>query len=187
LRTLPAILLLAAALPCAAQQPAPPAVPVDPELRQNPGNDYFQRGRNLYDAARRSNDHQIRTAGYERTIPIFTDYLTRFGNHENAPAAWYYLGQCYYQTGRINEASRCFHTVLQRFGKGPYAAAAASALAVDHYARKEFAIASTLFERSAANAPRAQDQQRAHYYRAMCLHQLGRTNEAVTAYRKVVD
>ncbi len=183
-----AALLLAAALPGAAQQAQPPAAaPVEPELRQDPGNDYFQRGRNIYDAARRAKDHALRTAEYERAIPIFTDYLTRFGNHQNAPAAWYYLGQCYYQTARLDEASRCFHTVLQRFGKGPYAAAAASALAVDHYSRKEYAIAATLFERSAANAPRAQDQQRAHYYRAMCLHQLGRANEAIAAYRKVVE
>ncbi len=181
------ILLLAAALPAAAQQPRPPAArPVAPALRADPGNDYFQRAKNLYDVARRTKDHQTRIAAYERAIPLLSDYLTRFGNHENAAAAWYYLGRSYYHTGHLHEASRCFHTVLRRFRKGPYAAAAASALAVDHYSRREFALASSLFKSAAENATRVEDQQRANYYRAMCLHQLGRTREATAAYRKVI-
>jgi tetratricopeptide (TPR) repeat protein len=179
----------AAVLPAAAQRPRPNppiARPVQPALRADPGNDYFQRAKNLYDVARQTRDAQTRIAAYERAIPLLTDYLTRFGNHKNAVAAWYYLGRSYYHTGHIPEASRCFHTVLRRFGKGPYAAASASALAVDHYTRKEFALAASLFKTAAQNAPRVQDQQRAIYYRALCLHQLGRTREAITAYKKVI-
>jgi len=182
------ILLPAAVLPAAAQRrPRPPvARPVEPALRADPGNDYFLRAKSLYDAARQTRDAQGRIAAYERAIPLLSDYLTHFGNHKNAVAAWYYLGRSYYHTGHIHEASRCFHTVLRRFGKGPYAAAAASALAVDHYTRKEFALASSLFKTAAENAPRVQDQQRAIYYRALCLHQLGRTREAIAAYKNVL-
>jgi tetratricopeptide (TPR) repeat protein len=188
-RIVPIFALLAVAeLPSAsAQQPRPPAArPVEQPLRADPGNDYFHRAKNNYDIAKQMRDHQSRIAAYERAIPLFTDYLTRFGSHKNAVAAWFYLGQCYYHTGHPNEASRCFHTVLRRFGKGPYAAAAASALAVDHYVRKEFALASTLFKTAAENAPRIQDKQRALYYRAACLHQLGRTRDAIAAYNQVI-
>lgn len=179
------ILLIAALLPVAAQE-VPRATPVDPALNANPGVDFFQRAKNLYGAARRAPNRAAGQADYQRAIPLFTDYLTRFGNHENAAAAWYYLGDCYYQIGRTIEAERCFHTVLNRYRNGIYVAAAASKLAVDHYTRKEFALAATLFERSAANATKPDDQQRAHYYRAMCLHQLSRGAEAISAYREVI-
>ena len=139
------ILLISALLPAAAQEP-PRAAPVDPALQANPGNDFFQRAKNLYDSARRAGSRQAAVPDYERAIPLLTNYLTRFGNHANAAAAWYYLGDSYYQIGRVNEASRCFHTVITRFQKGTYVAAAASKLAVDHYTRKEFALAATLFE-----------------------------------------
>jgi len=184
-----AAILLIAALPTATAQdapPAPPARPADPALTANPALDFFQRAKNLYDAARRAPDRGAGQADYERAIPLFTDYLTRFGDHQNAPAAWYYLGDCYYQIGRTNEAERCFHTILNRYRDGIYVAAAASKLAVDHYTRKEFALAATLFERSAANAAKDSDKQRAHYYRAMCLHQLNRGAEAIEAYRQVI-
>jgi len=185
LHKLAIIFLISALLPAAAQEP-PRAAPVDPALQANPGNDFFQRAKNLYDSARRAESRQAAVPDYERAIHLLTDYLTRFGNHANAAAAWYYLGDSYYQIGRVTEASRCFHTVITRFQKGTYVAAAASKLAVDHYTRKEFALAATLFERAALNAVKPEDQQRAHYYRAMCFHQLNRRPEAISAYHEVV-
>jgi len=185
LHKLATILLISAMLPLAAQE-APRPSPEDPALRVDPGNDFFQRAKNLYDSARRAGSRPAAVPDYERAIPLLTDYLTRFGNHRNAAAAWYYLGDSYYQIGRLNEANRCFHTVITRFQKGTYVAAAASKLAVDHYTRKEFALAATLFEMAARNAVKPGDQQRAHYYRAMCLHQLNRRPEAVSAYREVI-
>lgn len=185
MKNFPAIFLIIALLPVAAQE-APRAAPADPALQADPANDFFRRAKNLYDAARRAPNRRAAVPDYERAIPLLTDYLTDFGNHEHAAAAWYYLGDSYYQIGRVNEASRCFHTVITRFQKGTYVAAAASKLAVDHYTRKEFALASTLFEKAARNASKPEDRQRAHYYRAMCLHQLNRRAEAIDAYREVI-
>lgn len=180
-----ALALLAAALPAAAQE-VPRAEPVDPTLRADPGNDYFLRAKNLYDDARRQPTHAQKLARFGQVIPLLDDYLRRFPNHPNAQAATYFFGQALYQTGRVDDGKRCFHTVINRYLKGPYVAAAASALAVDHYTKREFALAATLFERSAANTDIPADRQRALYYRALCIHESGRPAEAVEAYKRAL-
>ena len=165
---------------------APRAQPVDPALRPDPGNDYFQRAKNLYDDARRQPTQAQKTARYEQVIPLLEGYIEHYPNHPNTEAATYFLGQALYQTGRVDDGKRNFHAVINRFLKGPYVAAAASALAVDHYSKREFALAATLFERSAANADQPADQQRALYYRALCLHESGLAAEALDAYKRVL-
>jgi TolA-binding protein len=94
-RTLAIALLLAC--PVAAQ--APRAEPVDPTLAPDAGNDFFLRGKNLYDSAQRATDLENRGDLYQRAAQIFSEYLTAFPNHPNAEMAWWYLGNSYYQSG----------------------------------------------------------------------------------------
>jgi len=181
-----ALILLAGTLVCPAQQP-PRALPADPALRPDPGRDFFERGRNIYDSAQRATDAEQRNELFLRSAEIFSQYLNDFPGHENAAPAWWYLGNSFYQTGSTEDAKRCFNTLLNRYGTGPWAAAAAYTLAADHYQNRQYALAAPLFERYAENAAKPEEQPRGHYFAGNCYRLLGRDREAARAYRKVID
>jgi tetratricopeptide (TPR) repeat protein len=181
-RALPFLFLTAS--PLLAQ--VPQAQAVDPALGSDAGNDFFLRGKNLYDAAQVMKDPDVRVDFFQRSGDIFADYLNNFPNHPNADAAWWYLGNAYLQSGHQEEGKRCFTTLLNRFGNGKWAAAAAYTLAADHYNRIEYASAAPLFERFAANAPKPEDRPKGHYYAGNCYRQLGREREAIAAFQRVI-
>ncbi len=178
-------LLLLAATPVLAQ--APKAEPVDPALAPDAGNDFFMRGKNVYDTAQAATDLENRRNLYQRAAQIFGDYITAFPNHPNAEMAWWYLGNSYYQSGQIDDGKRCFSTLLNRFGKGKWAAAAAYTLAADHYNKAEYAFAAPMFERYAANAAKPEERPRGYYFAGNCYRLLGRDREAVGAFKKVIE
>ncbi|MCB1131836.1 MAG: tetratricopeptide repeat protein, partial [Verrucomicrobiae bacterium] len=175
------------AVPVLHAQEPPRAVEADPALRTDPGNDFFLRGKNVYDSAKASTDFQTRVAYYQRAAQIFADYLTNFPNHPNAEMAWWYLGNSYYQSGNPNEAKRCFSTLLNRYGDGKWAAAAAYTMAADHYNKAEYAFAAPMFERYARNAGKPTERARGHYYAGNSYRMLGRDREATREYKAVVD
>ena len=180
-RTLAIILLFAG--PAAAQLPPPGNAVLSPDV----ANDYFLRGKNLYDSAQRATDFANRREYYERSAQIFTDYLGAFPNHPNAEMAWWYLGNSHYQCGRIDEAKRCFSTLLNRYGKGKWAAAAAYTLAADHYNKGEYAFAAPMFERYATNAAKPEERPRGWYFAGNCYRMLNRDREAAVAFNKVLQ
>jgi tetratricopeptide (TPR) repeat protein len=177
-------LLLFIASPAIAQ--IPKAEAVDPALAPDAGNDFFMRGKNLYDTAQAAADFDNRRNLYQRSAQIFSEYLTAFPNHPNAEMAWWYLGNSYYQAGQIDDGKRCFSTLLNRFGKGKWAAAAAYTLAADHYNKAEYAFAAPMFERYAANAAKPEERPRGHYFAGNCYRLLGRDREAIGAFNKVI-
>jgi tetratricopeptide (TPR) repeat protein len=179
------ILFLFLLLPAAAQQP-PRAGIVPEDLRADAGNDFFARGKNLYDTAQASIDFETRRDLYLRSADIFSEYINQFPNHANTEAAWWYLGSSFYQAGLIDDAKRCFSTLLNRYGKGKYSAAAAYTLAADHYNKREYAFAAPLFERFAANAAKPSDRPKGNLFAANCYRLLGREREAIAAYKRVI-
>ncbi|MCU0782160.1 MAG: tetratricopeptide repeat protein, partial [Akkermansiaceae bacterium] len=179
------LLVLSAAAP--AQVPRAVPVDEDPPLAANPGEDLFERGRNLHDAALAAADLNTRVELFNRAAAVLTAYLDQFGNHRNAEMAWWYLGNSYYQGGNIENAKLCFHTILNRYGQGRWAAAAAYTLAADHYNKTEYNLAGPLFERFAQLADRREDRAKGLYYAGTCHRMLGRDREAVVAFRKVVE
>ncbi len=176
----------AIAIPAYAQAP-PRAGVVEEDLRINPGQDFFLRGKNLYDAAQSSVDLESRHELYLRSASIFATYINENPGNANVEAAWYYCGSAYYQAGDKDNAKRCFSTLLNRFGRGKWAAAAAYTLAADHYNQREYAFAAPLFERYAENSPRAEDKPKGFLFAGNCYRILGRDREAIGAYKKVVE
>ena len=164
----------------------PRAAPVDPALAPDAANDFFQRGKNLYDSAQAAVDFETRRDLFQRSAQIFAEYLTAFPNHPNAEMAWWYLGNSYYQAGLIEDGKRCFSTLLNRFGKGKWAAAAAYTLAADHYNKAEYAFAAPMFERYAANAAKPEERPRGNYFAGNCYRLLGRDREAIGAFNRVI-
>ena len=175
----------ALAIPASAQVP-PRAGVVEEDLRIDPGQDFFLRGKNLYDAAQSSVDLESRHELYLRSASIFATYINENPGNANAEAAWYYCGSAYYQAGDKDNAKRCFSTLLNRFGRGKWAAAAAYTLAADHYNQREYAFAAPLFERYAENSPRPEDKPKGFLFAGNCYRILGRDREAIGAYKKVV-
>ena len=177
--------LFLAVCPVGAQQ-APPAT-ADSALTPDASNDFFLRGKNLYDSAQASTDLQNRRDNYQRAAQILSEYLTSFPNHSNSELAWWYLGNSYYQSGQIEDGKRCFNTLLNRYGKGTWAAAAAYTLAAEHYNKAEYAFAVPLFERYAENAAKPEERSRGYYFSGNCYRLLGRDREAITSFKKVID
>jgi tetratricopeptide (TPR) repeat protein len=180
------VMLLLAALPIMAQVPIPQAQPVDPALQADPANDMFQRAKNLYEQGRSSKDQEQRQQLFGTTTTLFEDYITRFPDHPNAEPASLYLGQGLYQTGRIDEAKRCFHTLLTHYKKGIWVSAAAYTLAYDHLGKKEYALAAPLFVRFAENAGNPESAVRGNFFAATCYSQLGQDRQAADLFRKVI-
>jgi tetratricopeptide (TPR) repeat protein len=105
-------LLLLTVSPVMTHAQIPQAIPVDPALQADPGNDMFQRAKNIYDQGKASNDPAQRQQLLTAAAGVFNQYLTQFPNHPNAEPGWLYLGQSLYQTGRIDEAKRCLHDAI---------------------------------------------------------------------------
>ncbi|GAA5483224.1 tetratricopeptide repeat protein [Haloferula sargassicola] len=168
-----------------AQEP-PRAVPVDPALVQDPAQDWFQHGRNVYESAKRASG-QTQLNLYDRAREIFSDYINNNPNHENTEAAWWYLGQSCYNTGHVDEAKRSFHALLNRYGKGRYAAAAAYTLAADHFNNRQYGLAATLFEKLASIATKPVDRLRGHYYAGKSYELLDQDRSAARHYKAVID
>jgi TolA-binding protein len=178
-------LLIFASHPVVAQVPR--AEVVDPTLTTDAANDFFLRGKNLYDSAQASTTQDGRQDYFRRASDIFSQYLNEYPSHPNAEMAWWYLGNSYYQSGQVDEGKRCFSTLLNRYGKGKWAAAAAYTLAADHYNKSEYAFAAPLFERFAANSPKPEERARGSYLAGNCYRLLGRDREAIGAFKKVID
>lgn len=179
------LLLCAMVLPAAAQAP-PRAGVVEEDLRIDPGQDFFLRGKNLYDSAQSSVDLETRAQLYLRAADVLAAYINENPGNANVEAAWWYLGSSYYQAGMKADAKRCFSTLLNRFGQGKWAAAAAYTLAADHYNQREYAFAAPMFERFAANSPRPEDKSKGNLFAGNCYRLLGRDREAIVAYKRVV-
>lgn len=166
---------------------APRAQAVDPALAPNAAEDFFLRGKNLHDAAAEATDYQQRVDLYQRSAQIFSEYLTAFPNHPNAEMAWWYLGISEYKSGNAENARRCFSTLLNRYGEGKWAAAAAYTLAADHYNKGEYSLATPLFERYGRNAAKPEERARGRYFSANCHRLLKRDRQAIAAYQSVLS
>jgi tetratricopeptide (TPR) repeat protein len=180
-------IVLTLALSAAAIAQVPQAQAVDPVLAGDSSNDLFLRGKNIYDSAQSATDLANRTEYYQRAAMIFTDYLNLFSDNPKAEQAWWYLGNSHYQSGMIDDARRCFSTLINRYGKGKWVAAAAYTMAADHYNRGEYAFAAPMFERYAANTEKAEERPRGYYLAANCYRMLGREREAIGSLRRVIE
>lgn len=182
-----ALLCLAAVGPLLAQDAPPRAEPVDPALQADPGEDWYQHGRNLHEAAKKAADPDQKFELYARAIDVLTRYLGQYANHPNAEAAYWYLGESYYASGRIDDAKRCFHNLVNRRKKSRYASAAANRLAVDHYQNRQYALAAPLFEKMAELAEVPEHRYRGLYFAAVAYEAQGRTREATDYYRQLLE
>ena len=165
------------------------AEPVDePEMQApDPAADLFAHGRRLHDSAKASSVIDQRMGRYAQAIEVLSRYLDEYPNRPDAEAAYWYLGESYYGSGRVDDARRCYHGILSRYGKGGYASAAAFRLGVDHFNNRQYALAAPIFEKMVAAATMPDHRLKGLFYSAYSYELQGRTREATDYYRKVID
>jgi len=151
-------------------------------LVADPGRDQFEFCKQLYRQANSIRDPRQRAAAYQHVIPRLEGYLQRFPNHRNSPAAMYYLGECYYHSGFIDDGKRVLHQVVNRFKKGRYVALASNRLGYDAVSQKKYAQAAVHFGRVAIHADTAKGRYRGRYQQASCYRYAGLTDKAIRAY-----
>lgn len=183
--------LAATATATAFAQEVPRAQPVDEneaeaQPQQPPESDWFTMGKRLHDSAKASANMDQRMDRYSGAISFFNRFLDANPNHPNAEAAWWYLGESYYGSGRVEDARRCYHGIISRFGKGGFASAAAFRLAVEHFNNRQYALAAPLFEKMVAVSTAADHRLKGLFYAAFSYDLQGRTREATDYYRKVL-
>ncbi len=183
------IFLLLATAPAVMAQ-APVAQPVEEDevpLQANPGEDFFNRCKQFYDAAKASSNRAQAQDFYRRAIPMFENYLEQFPEHANAQAAQYYLGESYYQIDFTDEAKRILADVVRKHREGRFVAAAAYRLGYDAYSQKQFGIAAKYFDIPAKTAADAKDRFRALYMQAYCYRADGNVGQAQRINKQIVD
>ncbi|MBK1856287.1 tetratricopeptide repeat protein [Verrucomicrobiaceae bacterium 5K15] len=165
-----------AALPASAQ---------DAPLAVNPANDQFEFCKHLYRQANAMQDHEQRVQAYQRLIPRLEAYVAKFPNNPNTPAASYYLGECYYQSGAVDQAKRVLSGVVNRFRTGRYVALASNRLGYDAFYNKKYRQAAVHFDRVARLSDTPTERARGRYQEASCYRFAGDNNAAIRAYTTV--
>jgi tetratricopeptide (TPR) repeat protein len=187
--TIRLLLCLAAAGTAVAQEePAPPkAEPVNPALEGNAGQDWYERGKNLYDSAKATANEGQRKEIYGRAVEVLSGYLGQYANHPNADAASWYLGESHAALGKEESARKCYRDIVKRGGKSPFTMVAANRLAVEHYKKKEFAQAAPLYEQMAEAASTPGDRLKGRYFAAVAYdHVKDGNGKAAANYREVL-
>lgn len=151
-------------------------------LVADPGQDQFEFCKQLYRQANGVKDPAARARAYQRVIPRLNGYLQRFPNHANSAAATYYLGECYYHSGSLDDGKRVLHSVINRYRKGRYVALASNRLGYDAVSQKKYGQAAVHFGRVATMASTAQERYRGRYQQASCYRYNGQTDDAIRCY-----
>jgi tetratricopeptide (TPR) repeat protein len=169
-----------------AAQP-PRAEPVNEVLEQDPGEAFFERCKNRFNQGVQASDVENRILIFQHAGELLENYISQFPNHKNTESAYYFLGESFYQSGQPDAGKQRFHTLLNRYPDGPWAALAAYKLGLEHYNQREYAFAAPLFERYALNAAKPSERPRGNYNAGDCYRLLGRDREALAAFRKVIE
>ncbi|MGB0775994.1 MAG: tetratricopeptide repeat protein, partial [Akkermansiaceae bacterium] len=100
-------------------------------LAVDPGQDQFEFCKQLYRQANSMRVQGEKILAYQRLVPRLNSYINRFPRHANTVAAQYYLGECYYHSGSIDDAKRVLMGVINRYKTGRYVALSSNRLAYD--------------------------------------------------------
>ena len=154
-------------------------------LVSDPVQDQFEFCKQLYREANNTEDQALKVDAYQRVIPHLMKYIERYPDHVNTQAASYYLGECYYQSGSIDEGKRILHGVVNRFREGRYVALASNRLGYDAVNEKKYSQAAVHFGRVATMATTEQERFLGRFQEASCFRYAGNVDEAIQAFALV--
>lgn len=152
------------------------------DLVSNPAEDQFEFCKQLYREANGLKDLSSRQRAYQKLIPRLEAYIRKFPNHQNTRAISYYLGECYYHSGMIDQAKRVLYGMINKYRSGRYVALASSRLGYDEVAKKNYGQAAVHFGRVAEMASTAEERYRGRYQQASCYFYAGDVNNATRSF-----
>jgi TolA-binding protein len=86
---------------------------------------------------------------FQRVIPELTAIKDKFSGTRSAGAAVFYLGNCYFNTGNLEQAETFFRKVVDDYGREPeFSASSLAGLAAVQEARRQYAKAAELYEKA---------------------------------------
>ena len=163
--------------------------------------DYLIEGYKVFPKSYFSSDMLIKLGTYYltveemRTLPdaidiaadYFNEYLTNFPNTSYSEMAHYYLGFCYYNGRRFDEAYEAFSSFAQQYPNSEFTPEAIFYYADCQYNLGDMEAAVDGFTIVINNYPRHEKAPESIYTMAWALMDLGREAEAITALNKLVD
>jgi len=161
--------------------------PASTTLKADPGNDYFARANQLYKTAVTAKNEALRELYYQRSIPLLTDYLRLYPKHKNAEAAYYYLAESYFHTGKVRESLMIYARLVKIFKTGPYVAASAYRIARNYFSQKDYMNAAKHFGITAQLTNDKIDKSKASYFQAESYMMAGKPELAAPLYGKVAE
>ncbi|MDC0088346.1 tetratricopeptide repeat protein [Akkermansiaceae bacterium] len=155
-------------------------------LVSNPAQDQFEFCKQLYRLANSIQGDRYRSReAYQRVIPRLESYLERFPNDKNVAPAMYYLGECNYYSGAIEEARAVFIRTVNKFRKGRYVSLSSNRLARDAYVNEKYAEAAVYFGKVAEMASTPDERYVGRYQQAKAYLQANNKNGAIKSFAAI--
>jgi len=178
-----AALVLLVMVPCAAEAAAAPEPPAAAAPEMTPA------ATRQYAAAVRLQNLK----SYDLAIEEWEKFLDQFQGDPRVGEATHYLGVCYYQAGKLDEASATFEKVVRDYPQVKtlemsylYLGVTQSGMAQSGKPEMFDKAAETLAT-LVTKFPEGKYVPDATYYRADCLYRQGKKDEAVAAYTQFVE
>ena len=124
---------------------------------------------------------------YDLAVPEFEKYLDQHPGAAGRANALFFLGESYRALNKPGAARKSFQAVLDEYGDGEFAGAAAYVLAETAFTEKNYGAALPLFHRAGAKSKEPAVILSSRYFEARCLESLDHKDEAVGIYQQVID
>ncbi len=124
---------------------------------------------------------------YREAAPEYERYLEQFARTASADrqAAYYRLGECYRNTGAINNAKANYETLLGAYPDGEFVGYAAYRLATILYEEKDYRAALPIYRRASVRLRQPTLIVASKFFVGRCLEASGQKTEARTTYEDV--
>lgn len=160
------------------------------ELQADPSDDLFRIANMLYDQAQQP---EARADGQERARLLglaatrYDDYVKKFPQEKNAPAALYRQSLCLLELGKVMEAQVALTALVTQYPQGPIAAAAAYRLGSFAMNEKKQDVALRYYTLAAQQTDKDELRTDAYYRIARIYMTNNQKGEAAKAFRLVID
>ncbi|MGJ8697246.1 MAG: tetratricopeptide repeat protein [Verrucomicrobiaceae bacterium] len=120
-------------------------------------------------------------------IGLYKSYLDQFPNGGNAPAVYFHMGKAQQSLGRIDEASRIYRQLIDRYRRGNWVGLAARQIAWLAYTTEDWAGAAAYFELAAKEVTRRETKFSSLTKRVECLIKLDRDLDVIDALKGILN
>ena len=156
-------------------------------LAVDPGEDAFQRAKNIYANAITAKNPDTRRRLLNATIPQLENYVKQFPKHKNTPAAYYYLAFSCAKNTELPRARELFKYLIRTYKKGIYVTKAARYMADDARIGKRYKEAVEFYGVVARLATKPSEYLEAYYCEGICHQILENPPKATVSFKTAIS